>query len=200
MKLHVYPPIQESSSERAMDEPIQPTRPPASASPDTEQRLWYLKNCNLIAQLPTDEITHLERVSRVRRFAKGEPVYLPSETADAVYLIARGLVKICHITPEGKTSTLALIGAGELFGELALFDAGQRGEYVEAIEPTTVVRIPSHVLSDLMHRHAALAIGISKLVGFRRQRIERRLGNLLFTPNRQRLAHLLLDLAEQFGV
>ncbi len=45
-----------------------------------------------------------------------------------------------------------------------------------------------------------VAFEITKLVGLRRQRIERRLKNLLFLPNYDRLVHLLLDLAEQFGV
>ncbi len=200
MKLQVYPPLQDGTPERTMDESPRSNKLLTTPASETEQRLWYLKHCNLISHLPPDEIAGLESISRVRRFAKGEPVYLPSEVADAVFLIARGLVKICHITPEGKTSTLALIGTGELFGELALFDGGTRGEYVEALEPTTVIRIPSIALIQLMNRHPELAMGISKVVGHRRQRIERRLGHLLFTPNRQRLAHLLLDLAEQFGV
>ena len=44
-----------------------------------------------------------------------------------------------------------------------------------------------------------IALGVTKLIGLRRQRIENRLKNLLFTSNQQRLGHLLLDLAEQFG-
>lgn len=48
-------------------------------------------------------------------------------------------------------------------------------------------------------RHLDVALGITKMIGLRRHRIEHRLKNLLFLSNRDRLVHLLLDLAEQFG-
>jgi CRP/FNR family cyclic AMP-dependent transcriptional regulator len=50
-----------------------------------------------------------------------------------------------------------------------------------------------------MEESAALALGVTKLIGLRRKRIERRLKSLLFRSNRDRLIHLLLDLAEQYG-
>jgi CRP-like cAMP-binding protein len=125
---------------------------------------------------------------------------LPAEKADSVFLLAKGLAKVSHLTSDGKESTLAFVEAGELFGELALFDGEQRDEFVEAIEPTTVVMIPNEEMQHLMTERADVALGITKLIGLRRQRIERRLKNLLFLPNRERLVHLLIDLAEQFGL
>ncbi len=50
-----------------------------------------------------------------------------------------------------------------------------------------------------MNRDLDVALAVTKLVGLRRQRIERRLRTLLFISNQHRLNHLLLDLAEQFG-
>lgn len=55
-------------------------------------------------------------------------------------------------------------------------------------------------MQHLMAVRADVALGITKMIGLRRQRIERRLKNLLFLSNRERLVHLLIDLAEQFGL
>lgn len=163
-------------------------------------RIWYLKNCGLLGKLTDPQLDTLERRSQTKRFHKGSPIYLPSQPADSVMLIAEGLVKICHLTSEGKVSTLAFVKVGEIFGELSLFDADERDEYCEAAEATTVIRIPRDAIQSLMTHELDIALGVTKLVGLRRQRIENRLKNLLFTSNQQRLVHLLLDLAEQFGV
>ncbi len=116
-----------------------------------------------------------------------------------MFLLASGRAKICHITPEGKQSILAFIEPGELFGELAIFDSGQRDEYAEAVDGCQVVMIPGDAISELMARHQDISLGITKLIGLRRKRIEQRLKNLLFLSNRERLTHLILELAEQYG-
>jgi CRP-like cAMP-binding protein len=127
---------------------------------------------------------------------------LPSEPAQAVFLLAQGRVKICHLTPDGKQSIIALIEPGELFGELAIYSEGSpREEFAEAADATTtVVMIPSQTIQNLMEARIDLSLGITKLIGLRRQRIERRLKNLLFHSNLERLTHLILELVEQYGV
>ncbi|QDV15233.1 cAMP receptor protein [Rosistilla oblonga] len=163
------------------------------------EKLWHLQNCDLFARLLPEQIERLETRCRSRSFRARSPVYLPSEKADSVFLLTKGLVKVCNHTPDGKQSILAFVEPGEMFGELALFADVAREEYVEAVEPTTVVMIPADALQQLMSQHGGVALAITKMVGLRRSRIERRLKNLLFVSNRDRLIHLLLDLAEQFG-
>lgn len=164
------------------------------------EKVWHLKSCDLLCRLPAEQLDRIESRSRSRSFPAKTPIYLPSEKADNMFLLVRGLVKVCHLTADGKESILAFVEPGELFGELAIFDSDLRNEYVEAIEPSTVVMIPADVVKQLMTQCNDLALGISKMVGLRRHRIECRLSHLLFLSNRDRLIHLLLDLAEQFGI
>ncbi len=163
------------------------------------ERIWFLKNCDLLQKMSLDQLDMLEKHCQRRKFAAGGPIYLPSESADSIYLVGSGLVKICHLTADGKISTLAYVKPGEVFGELALFDPLDRGEYVESVEVSVLIRIPKQRIQELMNRDLDIALAVTKLVGLRRQRIERRLRTLLFTSNQHRLNHLLLDLAEQFG-
>ncbi|QDU96500.1 Crp/Fnr family transcriptional regulator [Lignipirellula cremea] len=162
-------------------------------------KLWHLKSCELFRQLSPEQMGRIEMRSRSRSFAAHSPVYLPAEKADSVFLLTAGLVKVCHLTTDGKESILAFVEPGEMFGELAIFDGDDRDEYVEAIEPAAVLMIPAEVLQQLMAESPGVAMGVTRLVGLRRHRIERRLKNLLFQSNHDRLVHLLLDLAEQFG-
>jgi CRP-like cAMP-binding protein len=94
---------------------------------------------------------------------------------------------------------LAIIDPGELFGELAMLDAGQREEFAEAMETSTVVLMPGDEIRRLMEESPQLSLGVTKLMGMRRRRVERRLKSLLFRSNRERLVHLLLELAEKYG-
>jgi CRP/FNR family cyclic AMP-dependent transcriptional regulator len=138
------------------------------------EKRWHLKSCDLFARLLGEQIAQLDARSRLRSYPSGAPIYLPSERADSVFLLAKGLVKVCHLTDDGKQSILAFIEPGELFGELAIFDSCQRDEYVEALEPTTAVIIPADELRNLMTQHNEFAIGHTKRVGHRRPRVERR--------------------------
>ena len=163
------------------------------------EKHWILKNCGLFERLPADDLQRLESVSTSKVFPRKTPIYLPADESRAVFMLATGRAKICHLTPDGKQSILAFIEPGELFGELAIFEGGSRDEYAEAIENTTVVKIPGDVFQEVIRRHADFSLGVTKMIGLRRRRIERRLKNLLFLSNRDRLTHLLLELAEQYG-
>lgn len=164
------------------------------------EALWYLKQCDLFRRLSLDEVARLEPLCRSRTFRRGEPIYLPSDAAAAAMVLAEGRVKIGALTPDGKQTLLAFVEPGELFGELEALDGGPREEFAEAAEKSTVVLLPAAVLRAMVADDPTLALGITKLLGVRRRRIERRLKSLLFRSNRQRLVSLLLELAEQYGV
>ena len=52
----------------------------------------------------------------------------------------------------------------------------------------------------MIRKYPSIVLGVSKLIGLRRQRVEKRLRNLLFRSNRERVIHLLLELCEKYGL
>lgn len=163
------------------------------------EKLWYLKSCELFRHLGPEELATLERRCLSRKFARGNTIYLPADQADGVLLMAEGRAKIGSYTEDGKQAILAFIDPGEIFGELSLLEEGQRDEFAEAVEKSTVILIPGDVMNTLIEQNPHVAIGVTKLFGLRRRRVERRLKYLLFRSNRERLVSLLLELAEQYG-
>jgi CRP-like cAMP-binding protein len=163
------------------------------------ENIWHLRRCGLFADLAPDRLRQLQLGCRLDRFAKRSPIYLPVDQSDSLFLVASGRVKICHLTHEGKQSTLAFVEPGEVFGELAVVDCGPREEYAEAAKDSTVVRIPSDGLCALMQDVPEVARRVTALIGRRRRQVERRLRNLLFLSSRDRLIHLLLELADRYG-
>ncbi len=164
-----------------------------------QEKYWFLKNCRLFERLEPTQLDWLETRSRLRRFAKNSMIYLPADQADGVLLLAEGRVKISSLTAEGKQSILTFIEPGEVFGELALFQKGDREEFAEATEDSAIVLIPADSMRKVAEESPHLAMGVTRMVGLRRRRVERRLRYLLFHSNRERLVNLLLELAEDFG-
>jgi len=161
---------------------------------------WYIKNCDLFSQVSADDVAWLESKSRMRKIKRGEAVYLPDDASDDILLVAEGRVKICHATPEGKRSIIGFIDPGEIFGELALLDSDANREgFAEAAEKSVVVAIPKNELLAIVQKYPSIVLGVTKLIGMRRKRVERRLRNLLFRSNRDRVIHLLLELSEKYG-
>lgn len=163
------------------------------------QQLWYIRHCSLFQRLTAEQLGRLERQARMREFARNSAIYLPSDVADGAFLLGRGRVRICSNTADGKQAILAFIDPGELFGELSLVQGGEREERAEAALDSTVILLPGDELRRLMEDSSSLSLGITKLIGLRRKRIERRLRNLLYRSNRDRIGHLLLELTEQYG-
>lgn len=163
------------------------------------EKLWHLKQCDLFQRLDSAALRELEPRCRVRKFPRGSPIYLPADEADGVLLLASGRVKICSFSTDGKQAILTFIEPGELFGELSVLDDETREEYAEAAEASQIILIPSDEIRRLMNDRPEISLGITKLIGLRRRRIERRLKYLLFRSNRERLIHLILELAEQYG-
>ena len=164
-----------------------------------DDKFWYLKNCDLFECLSAEEIAHLEGHCRSKTFSRNSLVYLPSDQSRSMLLLASGRVKIYHITGDGKQALLALIDPGELFGELALFDSGQREEFAETMEKSTVILIPVDLVAQLMERHPEVSLGVTRMMGLSRRRVERRIKSLLFRSNRQRLIDLLIELLEKYA-
>lgn len=163
------------------------------------ERHWHIKNCDLFEKLTPEQFLTLEQSARVRKFAKGQPVYLPSDASNCVFLLAAGRVKLTSITPDGKQAILAFIEPGEIFGEMALLAQAEREEYAEAMSASTIVLLEKQALENVINQSPHLALGVTKLIGLRRQRIERRLRSLLFRSNRDRLIQFLLELADRYG-
>jgi CRP-like cAMP-binding protein len=163
------------------------------------QSIWCLQRCELLASLSAAELALLERHATTRTFQRSELIYFPGERGQTVLVLARGQVRLKDVTPDGRQTILAFIAEGELFGELALFDEGSRGEFAEAAVDSQVIAIPSQDLLEVLKLRPALALGITKLVGLRRRRVENRLRNVLFRSNRERVAHILLELLQTHG-
>lgn len=163
------------------------------------ETIWFLKHHPLFERLTPAELARLERGAVMRKFPRRDLIYFPTDAGQSILVLAKGRVKLKDVSPDGKETIIAFIDEGDIFGELALLDDEPRREFAEAVEECLVLAIPCADFLQVMDGRPDLAMSISKLVGVRRRRIEARLRNLLFRSNRERLAHILLELVQSHG-
>jgi CRP/FNR family cyclic AMP-dependent transcriptional regulator len=164
-----------------------------------ERRLWFLKGCDLFENLTPEQAQRLESHALFRAFKRNTLIYSPSDAGQSVMVLAKGRVKIKDITPDGKETILAFIEAGEMFGELAILDSEPRQDYAETVVDSEVVVVPRENMLWLMQTKPDVSLYITKLIGWRRRRIENRLRNVLFLPSRDRMIRLLNELMDAHG-
>src|SRR2546428_6675129 len=90
---------------------------------------------------------------RVRKFREDETVYHESDVTGDIFVVFDGLVKVLLQDENGREALVALLGRGEFFGELALFDDTRRDTTVGSGVPTTALQMPPADCFALLPRH-----------------------------------------------
>lgn len=122
-------------------------------------------------------------------------LFLYGQSADAIYYIDRGLIKLDRPGAGDQCVTLNLCGAGELLGDEALIPHQSFVTQAEALTPLTVYRIPSSQVLESGSRNANLAMFLMEIMVRRTQALERRLELIAAHDVERRILLCLADLA-----
>ena len=163
--------------------------------------LWYFERFGLLHGLSEEQKQEVERQTRMLQLKRGQPVYLPGDPSEHVYVVKSGSVKILGKAPEGNEVILALLTPGDLFGELALSDDHAPQDHrAEASEDALLCEVPRDLLIRMIQDAPAFGLHVTKLIGLQLRTFRTRIEDLLGKSAAARLAHALLDLSRQHGV
>ncbi len=164
------------------------------------KKLWYLKTINVFSELSWRDLKELQRITRMVSYRKKEPIYLPGDPSEMVYLLKKGRVKISRVSPEGREVTLSILEPGEIFGEVDAMDAVPRESIVQALEPVLVCQIQRRDFDRYLQTYPEVGGKVIKVMRGRLRQLETRVSDLVFKSAPARLASLLLELGETMGV
>lgn len=129
------------------------------------------------------------------KYNDGDVVFRQDEPADAVFFVVSGNVKVTVVSEHGKEAVLALLNAGDFFGEECL-DAGRRREAtVSAASACELVRFDRDTLARALADDAEFANLFLTYVLAENERLREELIDQLFNSSEKRLARVLLTLA-----
>src|SRR5260221_13157710 len=95
--------------------------------------LWYFESVNLYDILCPHKVKPMAERHTFNYFKKDQFIYFPDEPAQYIYMVADGRVRIGHYTDDGKEVVTAILGMGEIFGELSLAVEEKRRDFAQAI-------------------------------------------------------------------
>lgn len=167
----------------------------------TETKLWHLENFNLFKGMPMEAIDKVAKMASMKQPEKGQHIYFPDDPSTSIYFLKKGKVKISSVSESGRENIKSILNPGELFGELAFTDEGVRTDSAIAMDDdVTICAVSLPDMEDMMKANPKVGLRITKIIGFRLKKMERRLEGLIFKDARTRIVDFLKELAEENGV
>jgi len=161
--------------------------------------LEFLRGSPVFASLPVGELEVLAQAAHEETFRAREYIFHEGDPAAWLWVVKTGRVRIVRHSRAGKDVVLELLGAGEIFGGVAVIERRPYPAAAQATEPSAAVKIPADIIIGLADRHPSVVREMALLIG-RRLRAAHDSVKLSVEPVESRLAAILLRLADREGV
>jgi len=158
-----------------------------------------LMQAPLFSALDAEAATALRASMVELRVPRGDAIFTEGEPGDRMYVILDGKVKLGQTSTDGRESLLAVLGPGEVFGELSLFDPGPRTATATAVTDVVVIGLGHDNLRPWLAGRPEVAESLLQALAQRLRRTNETLADLVFSDVPGRVAKLLLELADKFG-
>ena len=178
----------------------QPAKPAdgARASSGTAASEWAQRS-PLFRGLAADDIAAIVATAQRRRVARRGVFFRQGAPASALHVLLHGRTKLVQTTPEGHQVVVRIVGAGDMFGGVAILGDAVYPATAEAIGASEALVWPSAVVARLMARYPALALNALRVLSHRLGELQDRYRELATERVEQRIARALVRLARQAG-
>ena len=129
---------------------------------------------------------------------KGAILFSEGDTGKNLYVIIEGKLKLGTSSGDGRENLLSVLGPGEMFGELSLFDPGPRTSTATAVTDVRLLSLGHDQVVPWITRHPQVALHLLERLAQRLRRTNEVVGDLVFSDVPGRVAKALIDLGERF--
>ena len=159
-----------------------------------------LRSVPLFADLEEDELERFSRVAVPRSFPAGTRVFHEGDRSDACYIVRDGSFRVTREHSDGRAITLATLGPGEVFGELAMLDGDLRSASAEALTDGELLALPAVDVKALLARHPEISVKLVAALVRRLRAANERISRQSFQTVPSRVAGVLSQLASEAPV
>ena len=145
------------------------------------------------------DVNERSPLGQLPRAARLDPQVDGGDDGDRLYIVTDGKVKLSHSSDDGRENLIAVLGPGEIIGELTLFDPGPRSTTATAVSPASLLYLEHEDLMHVLDTNPTLAKHMLRALAQRLRRTNESLSDLVFSDVPGRVAKALLDLADRFG-
>ena len=158
-----------------------------------------MKKAPLFAALDDEATAALQQSMTSTHLERGDILFHEGDQGDRLYVIREGKIKLGRTSSDGRENLLAILGPGEMFGELSLFDPGPRTATATAVAETQLIGLGHENLQSFLTDRPEVAATLLAALARRLRRTNEILADLVFTDVPGRVAKALLDLSSRFG-
>jgi CRP/FNR family transcriptional regulator, cyclic AMP receptor protein len=153
----------------------------------------------LFAALDDDANVALRVAMRHEHFSRGDVIFDEGDAGDKLFAVIEGKVKLARTAPDGRENLQSVLGPGEMFGELSLFDPKPRTAGAVALTDTVLASLAHEELRPWITGRPDVAVQLLQALAQRLRRTNDVLADLVFSDVPSRVAKALLGLADRFG-
>jgi CRP-like cAMP-binding protein len=154
-----------------------------------------LAKSDLFHGFDTDALAQVAAAAEPRELRRNDTVFDEDGVADELYVVRSGRIAIANTSVDGRESVMALMEAGDLFGEMPLLDGGKRSAGARALEPSQLVAVPYAPVEAMLKARPELLWGVVRLLAQRLRTTDAALADSVFLDVTGRTAKRLLELA-----
>jgi CRP/FNR family cyclic AMP-dependent transcriptional regulator len=165
-----------------------------------DQQAEALFQAPLFAALDPDAAAALRSSMHEVQIGRGETLFAEGDPGERLFVITDGKIKLGRTAADGRENLLAILGRGEMFGELSLFDPGPRTATATAVTDATLFALGHDDLQPWLTGRPEVASQLLAALARRLRRTNEAMADLIFSDVPGRVAKQLLDLARRFGV
>lgn len=158
-----------------------------------------LRRTPLFSALDEQAAHSLQKSLATHAVKKGKHLFHEGEPGDRLYFVLAGKIKLHHASGDGRESLLMVLGPGDMFGELSLFDPGPRTSSATAVTDSQVVSLSHTDLSPWLRLHPEVALSLLQALAHRLRRTNETMSDLVFADVPGRVAKALIELGDKFG-
>ncbi len=148
-----------------------------------------------------DDASHALRASMVAlKLNKGQILFIEGQEGDRLYVVVHGKIKLGTTSADGRENLLSILGPGEMFGELSLFDPEPRTSTATAVTDARLVSLAHDAVMGLVTSSPQTSLELLRRLAQRLRKSNEVLADLVFADVPGRVAKAIMDLGERFGV
>jgi CRP/FNR family transcriptional regulator, cyclic AMP receptor protein len=149
----------------------------------------------LFDEFNDDELRQLAQASEQRSLRRGDVIFTEGSEPEELFVVVRGRIAIANKSIDGRESVVALMEAGNAFGEMGLFLGAGRTAEARALEPSEVVAVPYEPIRDVYKGRPELLWSVVALLAARVRTMDGALADAVFLDVTGRTAKRLLEMA-----
>lgn len=167
---------------------------------ETDARdIQYLKSVPVFGNLPDAQLLQIHKHTIERTYRKGTVLFLEGDPGQGFHYVKSGKVKIVKMADDGREHIIKIMGAGEIFAEVLLFNNRPYPATAIAVEESCIGLIKNLDLETLVLNNNELALQLIKALSQRLLYAQQKIKNLALNDVMARTAEILLRLASEHG-